>query len=482
MSRPDMIDVFKPEKHTVKVMQFGEGNFLRAFVDYMIDVANEKIDLDIGVAVVKPIDYGTLDAFKKQQNMYTLILRGVANGETINESRVIRSIAEVMDAREDYAHMCETACLDTLRFVVSNTTEAGIVYDENDRFELEPPASYPGKLTKLLYLRWKKFSGAADKGLILLPVELIDNNGVKLRECVLALAKLWKLEEDFVRWVEECNIFCSTLVDRIVTGNPRDELEALCEKAGYTDVLMDIGEPFGLWVIASDKIDIVKKELPLDQAGMPVVFTDNIKPYRERKVRVLNGAHTSMVLGAYLAGLDTVGECMADPLMRRYIDSAVFEEIVPEVPLPLDEVTAFAKSVMERFENPFIRHQLLSIALNSVSKWRARVLPSVIDYTKTNGKLPKVLTFSLAALAAFYTAGEREGIKYEVRDDAAVMEFFAENASASAADLIEKLVAREDFWGMNLSEINGFTAAVISGLDDIRTMGAKAAIEKLLAE
>jgi len=481
MSRPNIIDLYKAEKHTVKFMQFGEGNFLRAFVDYMIDVANEKVDFDAGVAIVKPIDYGNLDAFKKQDNIYTLILRGVSEGKTINESRIIKSIAEVMDAREDYAHMCETACLDTLRFVVSNTTEAGIVFDDTDKFELEPPATYPGKLTKMLYLRWKAFNGAADKGLIMLPVELIDTNGAKLKECVNSLAKLWGLEENFIAWVNECNIFCNTLVDRIVTGNPRDEKEALCEKAGYDDDLMDIGEPFGLWVIASDRIDEVKAELPLDKAGMPVVFTDNIKPYRERKVRVLNGAHTSLVLGAYLAGLDTVGDCMADTLMRKYIDRAVFDEIVPLVPLPLEEVKAFAASVMERFENPFIRHQLLSIALNSVSKWRARVLPSVIDYVNTNGKLPEVLTFSFAALAAFYSKGERDGVKYEVRDDAAVIEFFTENSALSSAELIAKLVAREDFWGMNLGELNGFADYAAAALEDIRTMGAKAAIEKLLA-
>ncbi len=480
MSRPDITELHRAEKHPVRLMQFGEGNFLRAFVDYMIDVANEKCGLDCGVAIVKPIDRGSLEAFRAQDCVYTLILRGKAGGETINESRVIKSVAEVMDAREDYAHVCETACLDTLRFVVSNTTEAGIVYDENDEFGAEPPRSYPGKLTKLLYLRWKHFGGAPEKGLIILPVELIDNNGAKLRECVLKLAEKWGLEQEFIVWAKESNVFCSTLVDRIVTGYPGAEAEELCDRLGYTDRLLDVGEPFALWVIASDRPELVRERLPLDRAGLPVVFTDNVKPYRERKVRVLNGAHTSMVLGAYLAGFDTVGECMADPMMRAYIDRAVFGEIVPEVPLPRDEVEAFARSVTERFENPFLRHRLLDIALNSVSKWRARVLPSLLDSFERNGKLPKLLTFSFAALAAFYSAGCRDGEKYQIRDDDVVLSFFAAKKDASAYDLIKALASRADFWGMDLSRLEGFVESAAASLQDIRENGAKAAIGRVI--
>ena len=477
--------VIERKEYPIKVMQFGEGNFLRAFVDYMIDIANEKGAFDGSIAIVKPISFGTLDAFNEQDNLYTVLLRGKENGEVINDSRIITSVSRVLDCKDDYEEYMSLAKLDTLRFVVSNTTEAGIVLDKNDNFD-GLPTTYPGKLTKFLYERYMAFSGAEDKGLIILPVELIEENGKKLKECVLALADIWNLPEEFKTWLNDCNAFCSTLVDRIVTGYPRGYADKVCEELGYEDKLVDIGEPFALWVIESDKD--ISTELPLDKIGLPVVFTDNHKPYKERKVRVLNGAHTASVLAGYLYGLDIVRDCMSDDLMGKFIRKVVNDEIVPQVNLPLDEVKKFANSVFERFENPFIDHALLSISLNSVSKWKARVLPSFKDYCKNNGTLPKLITFSFAALLAFYSsnnlkedglyAKRANGDEYVIHDDKAVLEFFAKNTGK--ADIVETTCKNIDFWGEDLSLYNNFTEEITYWYERIMT-DAKAAIKEVLA-
>ncbi len=477
-------DVAKKNEYPVKVVQFGEGNFLRAFVDYMIDIANEKGVFGGDIVIVKPISFGSLDAFKEQNNLYTVVLRGKQNGEVINKSRVITSVSKALDCKDDYEEYMALARLDTLRFVVSNTTEAGIVLDESDGFD-GLPRTYPGKLTKFLFERYTAFSGAKDKGLIILPVELIENNGGKLKECVLALAKIWKLPDAFADWIESSNVFCSTLVDRIVTGYPRGYADEVCKELGYEDKLVDIGEPFALWVIESKKD--ISGELPLNKIGLPVVFTDNQKPYRERKVRVLNGAHTSSVLAGYLYGIDIVRDCMNDKIMGRFIRRVVNEEIVPQVNLPLDEVRTFASSVFERFENPFIDHALLSISLNSVSKWKARVLPSFKDYYKNNGKLPRLITFSFAALLAFYSSNDlREdtlyakrpnGDEYAVHDDKAVLEFFAQNTGKP--DFVEKACRNADFWGEDLTRYNDFCKTVSYWYKKIRENTGAALAEVL---
>ena len=470
----------------IKVIQFGEGNFLRAFVDYMIDVANEAGVFDGSIAIVKPISFGSLEMFNQQDNLYTVVLRGKENGQTVNDSRIVTSVSKVMDCKDDYEDYMGLAKLESLRFVVSNTTEAGIVLDKNDSME-GLPATYPGKLTKFLYERYLTFNGAMDKGLIILPVELIENNGGKLKECVLALCDCWKLPAEFKDWIKEACVFCSTLVDRIVTGYPRNEVAAICEELGYQDNLVDVGEPFGLWVIESDKD--ISKEFPLDQAGLPVVFTDNQKPYRERKVRVLNGAHTSSVLAGYLYGLDIVRDCMHDEVMGKFIRQVVMDEIVPQVPLPLDEVKAFAASVFERFENPFIDHALLSISLNSVSKWKARVLPSFKDHVANKGELPRLITFSLAALFAFYSsedlregtlyAKRADGTAYEVHDDAHVLEFFAANSGKEAGEFVKAALSNEVFWGEDLTAYEGMEETVAEWLTLIKA-DAKEALQKVL--
>lgn len=475
-------------KRPIKVLQFGEGNFLRAFVDYMIDIANEQGRFDGDIVLVKPIEYGTLDRFHKQECQYTVQLRGIADGEAKRINRIVTSVADAVDAYGEYEKYAEYAKLDTLRFIVSNTTEAGIVYDDTDRPEFAPPKSYPGKLTKFLYERYLYFNGAMDKGLVMLPVELIDDNGIHLKECVLKLAALWNLEDGFTEWLNQACIFTSTLVDRIVTGYPKDEADELCKEFGYQDNLIVTGEPFALWVIESEKD--ISKELPLPDAGLPVIFTDNQKPYKQRKVRILNGAHTSFVLASYLCGNDIVLESMQDELIFRFMKETIFDEVIPTLTLPKQDLLDFAEAVITRFRNPYVKHALLSISLNSVSKWRARCMPSFLGYIEKEGKLPTHLTFSLAALMAFYTGteirdkaliGHRNGVEYNIMDDTAVLEFFAANSTKDAQDYAHAVLSNEAFWGQDLSALPGVEEAVVSYTKEIRENGMRKAMEHIFA-
>ena len=472
----------------VKVLQFGEGNFLRAFVDYMIDIANENGKFNGDVVIVKPIEFGSLDNFHKQDCQYTVQLRGIVDGEAKKIKRVVTSVADAVDAYGEYEKYTEYAKLDTLRFIVSNTTEAGIVYDESDKLEFNPPKSYPGKLTKFLYERYQYFNGALDKGLIMLPVELIDDNGLHLKECVLKQVENWGLEEGFAKWLNDACIFTSTLVDRIVTGYPKDEAADLCKEFGYEDNLIVTGEPFALWVIESPK-DLTD-ELPLPTVGLPVIYTEDHHPYKQRKVRILNGAHTSFVLASYLCGNDIVLQSMEDELILNFIKGTLFDEVIPTLTLPKDELMEFADAVLARFRNPYVKHAHLAISLNSVSKWRARCMPSFLDYIRNEGKIPAHLTFSLAALMSFYTGseirdkaliGHRGEEEYRIMDDAAVLDFFAANSGKEAAEYVHAVLSNVDFWGQDLSALAGVEDAIIGYVNDIRTIGMRATMEKHFA-
>lgn len=471
------------KERPVRVVQFGEGNFLRGFVDYMIDIANEQGKFDGDIVLIKPIEFGSLDMFHKQDCQYTVSLRGIVDGEAKILNRKITSVADAVDTYTEYDKYMSLAEIDTLRFVVSNTTEAGIVFDDTDKFELNPPKTFPGKLTKFLYHRFETFKGAADKGLVMLPVELIDDNGIMLKKCVMQLIELWGLGGEFKKWVDEACIFTSTLVDRIITGYPRDNEKEEWEKLGYEDHIMVTGEPFALWVIESAKD--ISKELPLPDAGLPVIFTDNQKPYKQRKVRILNGAHTSFVLASYLAGNDYVKESMDDEDIRNFMMKTIFEEVIPTLTLPEEELKAFAEAVITRFNNPYVKHALLSISLNSVSKWRARCMPSFLGYVEKTGKLPAHLTFSLAALMAFYTGteirdkaliGHRNGQEYNIMDDGKVLEFFRDNSTKDTHTFVSAFLGEEDFFGQDLNKIAGLTGAVSGYLDDIKENGMRAAL------
>lgn len=475
--------------YPVRVIQFGEGQFLRAFADEFIDSANAHHLFCGSVAVVKPTARGSLEAFRAQHNRYTVCLRGIENGQIVDRRRVITCIDRVVHPYESFADFLALARIPSVEFVISNTTEAGIVYDETDTFRAEPPRSFPGKLTRLLYERYTAFDGAADRGWWILPTELIDQNGATLRSCVLRLIDRWQLPTAFRQWVESACHFCNTLVDRIVTGYSQADAAAICAELGYKDRLLDTAEPFGLWVIEAP--DALRARFPLDRAGLPVLFTDDLTPYRTRKVRILNGAHTATVLAAYLAGKNTVGECMADPTVRRFMETAVRQEIVPTVPLPRADADAFADAVFARFENPFVQHALLAISLNSVSKWRVRVLPSLLDAYRQTGTLPPCLTFSFAALLAFYTGalhpdgsyvGTRGTDRYPIRDDLTVQQAMSEACRFPSAEYVHQMAARTDFWGMDLCTIPGFSEAVTTALQRIRTDGAAAALAACISE
>ncbi|MBQ1366024.1 MAG: tagaturonate reductase [Clostridia bacterium] len=472
-----------------KVMQFGEGNFLRAFVDYFIDIANEKADYNGKVVLVQPIAQGLTELINQQEGLYTLYLRGSENGEKVDEKRVISCVSRCVNPYGEWDKVLELAKSDDLEIIVSNTTEAGIVHDTESTFDQNPPTSFPAKLTRVLYERWK----AGKKGLVILSCELIDNNGKELQKCVNQYIDDWKLEDEFRAWVNDENIFCSTLVDRIVPGRIRDaeEVKRLAEANGYDDPLTDVGEVFGIWVIEGP--DGLEDRLPFKKAGVPVIVVPDVTPYKKRKVRILNGAHTGFVLGAYLAGFDIVRDCMRDAIVLGYMNKMLNEEVIPTLPLDKKDLEDFARAVQDRFNNPFVNHELMSISLNSTSKWRARNMPTFLDYVAATGKLPKVLTASFAAYIAFYSNDIQEltdkglvcrrpkGNNYTVSDDRWVLEFYWNHRNDSPEELVHAVMTNTDMWGQDLTEVPGFEKEVVRILKQIREEGALAAYRDCLA-
>lgn len=478
-------ELYTRPSRPVKILQFGEGVFLRAFADYAVDIANEENNFNGNIAVILPRS-GKTDRFAKQNNIYTVCLRGQQDGQVYKENRVITSIDSVISARDEYDAFMALAHEDALEFVISNTTDAGITYNEADQFSDCPPSTFPAKLTKFLYERYTYYQGDMQKGLVMVPTELNDDNGQLLKSCVLQYAALWNLDDAFTAWLASACRFVDTLVDRIVAGYPAGNIDAIQEELGYEDALLDQAEPFSLWVIGDPSL---ADKFTIGSDKFHVEFTDNIQAFKEQKVRILNGAHTSMVLGAYLSGLDYVGQCMADPVVRRSLDQTVFGEIVPTVDLPREKAEAFAKAVYERFENPFVNHALLAISLNSISKWKGRILPTFKDSVAATGKLPKWLTYSLAALLAFYRSTEEgdgcligaraAGNTYEIHDDAEKLAFIKENAAKATAEYVQAVMSRSDFWGEDLTAIAGFADAVTAHIDRMAEIGVKAHIEEL---
>ncbi len=418
---------FEKKKLTERVIQFGEGGFLRGFCDWMIQKMNDSADFDAGIVVVQPIEKGMCDMLTGQNCNYTHIIRG-AEGV---EKSVITSITRCVKPYEDFESYLALADQPEMRYIISNTTEAGIVFSDSDKMTDVPPVTFPAKLTLLLKRRFDK----GLKGFIILPCELIDVNGEVLKKCVLSYCDLWNLGDEFKNWIENDNVFCSTLVDRINTGYPKGEDVGL----EYEDNMVNTSEYFHLWVIQTDK-DI--SEIPFDKADLNVIVTPNLlERYRTRKVRILNGAHTSLVPHALLSGLDTVKSCMDDEKMLAHVKSCVFDEIIPTLDLSKEELVAYANDVLTRFANPYIKHYLLSIALNSVSKFKVRVLPSILEYKKRFGIYPKTLMFAFARLIEFYRTDM-------TNDDKEVTAFMK---TASVADILKN----QNLWDKDLSDMLG---------------------------
>ncbi len=460
--------------HTERIIQFGEGNFLRAFANWMIHEMNKQANFDGGVVAIQPINQGLIKMLNDQDGLYTLYLNGIKNGEAISEHEIIDCIQRGINPYEHYSAYLALADNPDLRFVISNTTEAGIAYNENDRLNDTPPNSFPGKLTALLHKRFQYFNGASDKGLIIIPCELIDRNGDNLKRIILQYAEDWSLGDEFVEWINEDNIFCNTLVDRIVPGYPREKIDAITQELGYKDNLVVEGEQFHLWVIEGP--ETVKEEIPAEVCGLNIVFTDNMEPYRTRKVRILNGAHTSLVPVGYLYGIDKVRESLEDPVVGNFLKEAIFEEICPTLDLPDEELKQFSNDVIDRFRNPYLEHALISISLNSTSKYKTRVLPSVLEYIKRKKALPKRLLFSLAALIAFYK-GERNGEAIPLKDDASALEFFkAQWATNNVPAIVKATLQNTDFWGEDLTKYDGLTELVTKYLENIVNKGIETAI------
>lgn len=480
-------DGYLLENAPERVLQFGEGNFLRAFVDYFFDMANEKCGFNGKVVLCQPIAQGLTKMINEQDGLYTLYLRGFEGGKKVNDKRIISSVSRCIDPYADYNALLDCAKNPDMRYIASNTTEAGIVYDEACKFEDAPPASFPAKLTRLLFERFTHFGNVHGKGFVILSCELIDDNGAELKKCVSQYIAQWNLSAEFSKWVDEENLFCSTLVDRIVTGYPRGEAAELNAENGYEDNLLDTGEVFGFWVIEGP--EWLAKELPFSKANLPILVVDDHRPYKKRKVRILNGAHTSMVLAAYLAGQNIVRNCMNDEVIKGFMDKTVHAEIIPTLTLPKDELAEFAHAVGERFNNPFIDHQLLAIALNTTSKWRARVLPSLKDYVTKFGKLPVCMTLSMAAYIRFYHCDHltengmiclRGTEEYLVNDDRFVLEFYDAHKNDDNKTLAAAVLSNEKMWGEDLTKIAGFADAVASNLDEIDRDGAHAAMQTAL--
>lgn len=476
-------EYFEKKIYSEKVLQFGEGNFMRAFVDYIIDEMNNKDLFNGSVVVIQPRDRDKIKILNEQNGLFTLYLNGIKDGKVVREHSIISSISRGINTYCDYDQFLKIAENSELRFITSNTTEAGIVYQENDRPDDRPPSSFPGKLTTFLYHRYKAFNGHKDRGFIILPCELIDKNGDKLKEIILELASRWNYEEDFIKWINEANTFCNTLVDRIVPGYPLDKKEEIDKELAYKDELIVEGEHFYLWVIEGPRW--IKDEFPVDKAGLNVLFVDDITPYRDRKVRILNGAHTTMVPVSYLYGKDTVKEAVEDETTGKFIKDAIYREIIPTLELPNKELVDFADDVLDRFNNPFIKHYLMSISLNSISKFKTRVLPSILEYIRINNSLPTRLVFSLAALLAFYK-GDRNGERIDLNDAEDILTLFNnlwadyDGTRLNLYNLVEKVLGYERAWGMDLNMVEGLCEQVTDYLETIMQKGMHKALQSFL--
>jgi tagaturonate reductase len=475
------------EEAPERIIQFGEGNFLRAFVDWQFNEIS-RLGLFTGkIVLVQPLRDGMVDEINNQDGLYTLLQRGIHHGKNIERTDIITSVNRGINPYTQWQAYLDCAHTTEMRFMISNTTEAGISYVPTPKPDNECPASFPAKVTAFLLERFTAFSGAHEKGMIIIPCELIKQNGDQLKAAVLKHAADWHCEPAFAAWINGSNHFCNTLVDRIVPGYPKDEIDTVLARIGYEDKIVVATEPFHLWVIQGD--ETVRRELPFTEAGLNVIWTDDIKPYRTLKVRILNGSHTLFTIPAYLAGKHTVRESVEDALVGKFFSQGLFDEILPALDFPDQEKREFAEAILERFKNPYIKHYLSSITLNSVSKFKVRVLPSLLESYHRTGRLPNAMTFSLAALIKYYDGtrdahgafiGTRMRIAYTIKDDEEVIRFFESQEQlyvSNAGALCRNVLGNAAFWGRDLNEIPGLTEKVTGYLTSILEHGMTSALE-----
>ena len=479
MERLNRTTAPQAKQYTEKVIQFGEGNFLRAFIEWIIWKTNQKTDFNGSVVVVQPIEKGMVGWLNEQDGLYHLNLQGLLNGEPVDSADLIDVISRGLNPYEDFAAYLKLAEQPEMRFVISNTTEAGIAFDPACKLDDAPPSSYPGKLTQLLYHRYEYFKGDPAKGFIIFPCELIFENGKHLKECIRQYIDLWNLGPDFSAWFEEaCGVY-STLVDRIVPGYPRDNAAELCARAGYDDHLLDKAEIFHLWVIEAPKE--VAAEFPADKAGLHVLFVPSEAPYHERKVTLLNGPHTVLSPVGYLSGLNTVKECCEDPEIGQFVHKVMYDELLPTLNLPKEELLQFAGDVVERFRNPFVKHFVTSIMLNSFPKFKTRDLPGLKTYLERKGELPKGLVLGLAGICTYYKGGKRGEDEIVPQDDEKIIGLLKELWSTGDVRKVAQGVLSAGFiWGEDLNAIPGLTDLLSADLALIQARGMREAVKSIL--
>lgn len=469
----------KADRYPDRIIQFGEGNFLRAFVDWIVWNTNRKTDFNAGVVLVQPIDRGMVDMINAQDGLYHLNLQGIDKGEAVDSIEMIDVINRGINPYREFDQYLALAENPEIRFVISNTTEAGIAFDPSCRLEDRPASSYPGKLTQLLYHRYEYFKGDMSKGFIIFPCELIFLNGKELKKCIYQYIDLWNLGEDFKNWFENaCGVYC-TLVDRIVPGYPKDTIGQIHERIGYDDKIVVKAEIFHLWVIEAP--EEVAREFPADKAGLNVLFVPSEAPYHERKVTLLNGPHTVLSPVGYLSGLDTVRECVEDPEVGRFVHKVMFGELLETLDLPKPELEKFAKDVVDRFVNPYVKHFVTSIMLNSFPKFRTRDLPGLKTYLERKGELPKGLVLGLAGITTYYKGGMRGDVEIVPNDDAEIIALLKELwATGDVRKVAEGVLGAEFIWGEDLNAIPGLTDMLTADLGLIRNEGMRAAIRSIL--
>jgi tagaturonate reductase len=475
---------FNKNKYPTKIMQFGEGNFLRAFIDWQVDILNETTVLNAGIAVIRPIDYDALPLLNVQDGLYTTIIRGInEQGEAVADSRIISSINEeipIYKAFDKYLALAENP---ELKIIFSNTTEAGIEFIETDKLADAPAKAFPAKLTQWLHHRFEFFNGSNESGVVIIPCELIDYNGEKLQEIVLQYCQLWQLSDDFISWLNNANDFCSTLVDRIVTGFPRDEHQQLQKDLGYLDNFMVTAEHFHLFVIQGPKH--LAELLCLEGSDLNIKIVDNISPYKQRKVAILNGAHTALVPLAYMSNIDAVGEALNEPLFEKYLNSLIFNEIIPTLDLPKDELETFANDVLNRFRNPYIHHLLMAISLNSMTKFKTRLLPQLVKFVENKKSVPNMMAMAIAAQILLFK-GERNGEKIALSDGEQWLALFDKlwsshnNKNINTTQLVTQVLAAKWHWEQDLNEISGLTEQVSQYLQAMLTSGVRELLSKKL--